>query len=72
MKNTITPSPAKKQWQKPDFYLLDRDNIKGPGDKTYSGYFEMSIVFTQTTIGGVRKGEIPSNRTGFTLSNYVS
>lgn len=28
MQNTITLIPAKKQWQKPDFYLLDTVNSK--------------------------------------------
>ena len=27
--NTTPATPVKKQWQKPDFYLLDTDNING-------------------------------------------
>ena len=62
--------PAKKKWQKPDFYLLDTNNIN-TGNFS-NAHHEASIVYTGKATAGFRLGKIGGNPTRFIITNYVS
>ena len=44
-------TPAKKQWQKPNFYLLDSNNVNAAGDKTDINFKESTGHVTRIQSG---------------------
>ena len=70
---TNTTTIAKKQWQKPNFYLLDSTNIKA-FDKTSAFFKEHTMVYAYKAnghpYGQAQKAVNPNDF--YAIDNYVS
>lgn len=72
---TTLNKPQKKTWQKPDFYLIDSDNVNAPNNKAESAYYERSYLGSAPVGGGLHMLKFANNHFNapysFTVNRYV-
>ena len=65
--------PAKKQWQKPDLYLLDTSKINtGSGIAHHEGSINLTLTNFPATQPPIRQGTINGRPTPYFFDNYQS